>query len=328
MPEKILVADDSPTVRNVADSLLRKHGYEVLLADDGAKALSMAKTDKPDVIFLDSSLSALDREQVYSQIKQNGCLEGVPVVMILSQDEKEREFDLKQISAKAFITKPFDPREILDHVERLLHKDKSSEAGEEQRASQPLPPERHVTPEEEETSETVSDKEEIKSEDDLSFVETSDLVGDFDPSAPESDEEAAHGFEWFLHELKKETHDGEKADSRAKAKPVSSKGKIADGKVESQGESQAHKVDRHEESFEDFVKDLKLGLGEAEKEQTSQVQPTPTGAVSSSQLDQLFSDLKERISERIAQEVARNLSPEFLEKIIREEVVKIARNSS
>jgi CheY-like chemotaxis protein len=326
MPEKILVADDSPTVRNVADSLLRKHGYEVLLADDGVKALSMAKTDKPDLIFLDSSLSALDREQVYSQIKQSGCLEGVPVVMILSQDEKE--LNLRQISPKALITKPFDPREILDHVERLLHKEKSSEAGEEQRVSQPLPPERQVTPDEGKASGTVSDRGEIKSEDDLSFVETSDLVGDFDPSAPESDEEAAHGFEWFLHELKKETHDGEKADSRVKAKPVSSEGKIADGKGELQGESQAPKIDQHEERFEDFVKNLKMDLGEAEKEQTSQVQPPPTGAVSSSQLDQLFSDLREKISERIAQEVARNLSPEFLEKIIREEVGKIARDSS
>ncbi|NIM97501.1 MAG: response regulator [candidate division Zixibacteria bacterium] len=328
MPEKILVADDSPTVRNVADSLLRKHGYEVLLADDGVKALSMARTDKPDLIFLDSSLSALDREQVYSQIKHSGCLEGVPVVMILSQDEKEREFDLKQISAKAFITKPFDPREILDHVERLLNKDRSSKAGEEQKASQPLPPERHVGAHEEKTSGTVSEREEIKSEDDLSFVETSDLVGDFDPSAPESDEEAAHGFEWFLHELKKETHDGEKADSRVKAKAVSSEGKIADGKGESIGESQAHKIDQHEERFEDFVKNLKMDLGEVEKEQTSQVQPPPTGAVSSSQSDQSFSDLKEKICERIAREVARNLSPEFLEKIIREEVGKITRDSS
>jgi two-component system response regulator VicR len=60
MSKKILVADDSPTVRKVTESLLKKQGYEVLCAEDGASALSLAKTNKPDLIFLDDSLSILD----------------------------------------------------------------------------------------------------------------------------------------------------------------------------------------------------------------------------------------------------------------------------
>jgi twitching motility two-component system response regulator PilG len=210
MNHKILVADNSPTVRNIAESLLRKHGYEVLLADDGVKALKVAKANQPDLIFLDDSLAILNGGQIYKELKQNKNLKDVPVVMLLSGDEIERKKELRLIGADVFITKPFNPREILDHVERLLGREKTFPSEDERKLTEDLPTQEDDTLDEKETQKTAPSVQKEKSEDILDIVATSDLVESFEPSA--SDEERAHGFDWFMSELKRETQKDKKAD--------------------------------------------------------------------------------------------------------------------
>jgi len=328
MPKKILVADDSPTIRNVADSLLRKHGYETLLAENGAKALSMAKSEKPDLLFLDSSIPVLSAEQVLTELKQMSDLKDLPVVMILTAQEKGTEQNLRQIGAQAFITRPFDPREILDHVESLLDEEGASPAADKKRAEEHIPPEKGDTSMEKEAPKGAPDSEDAESEDSLSFVQTSDLVEGFDPSAPASDEEVAHGFDWFLHELKKEAHNEEKTGPPSGKRASPPEKKVSDEKIEPQAESKVYEISENEKGFEEFVKDLKLDLGEPEIRQSSREQPSASGEMSASESDQLLSDLKERIAERVAQEVAKKISPEFLEKVIREELARVRGVSS
>lgn len=327
MNYKILVADDSPTVRNVTESLLRKHGYEVLLADDGAKALGVAKANKPDLIFLNDSMSILNGEQVLRELKQNKSLKDVPVVMLLSGDKTDKEQKLKQIGADAFITKPFNPGDILDHVGRLLETEKTSpfhrilRTEDERKATKDLPPGEDQKSDEKETQKTAPSVQKEKSEDILDIVATSDLVEGFESSA--SDEEKAHGFDWFMSELKRETQEDEKANSHPEKKPILSEEKISGKQADLREENKIYEIDEHEKGFEDFLKELKQ-----EVEETDKVKSSATNEFSQSGFDKLFSDLKEKISERVAKEVTKKISPEFLEKIIREEMAKLVKDSS
>jgi len=323
MSHKILVADGSPTVRNVAESLLRKRGYEVILVDDGAKALSIAKTDKPDFIFLDNSMSVLNGDQVLRELKQNRKLKNVPVIMLLSEDEMERKQELKQVGVDAFIIKPFNPKDILDHVKGLLEKETSLPPEDEIKATEKLPFGEDEKSEEKETEKTAPPKGKKKSEDTLNIVETSELMESFEASDQASDEEEAHGFDWFMYELKKETPKHEKADTHLERKPIVSEQEIPDKKTDQKQESKIYKIDEHEKGYEDFLKDLKRELKEPDKEKSILVKPPATEEVSRSGFDHLISDLKEKISERVAQEVAKKITPEFLENIIREEIAKL-----
>jgi DNA-binding response OmpR family regulator len=327
MSKKILVADDSPTVRNVAQSLFGKHGYEVLLADDGAKALSVVKTTRPDLVLLNSSLSVVDGEQVCRELRQAKDLKDVPVIMILSVDEKEKESKLKEIGVDSFVTKPFNPKEILKHVKRLLGEEEVASTEKEQKGRQNQAQREDDTTAKAEIKKTDSEKMEIKTEDSLNIVDTSDLVEGLGSSSPTADGDVAHGFDWFLHELKKETQvEEEKAPH--KHKPSSPEEEVSGQKTEPKKEDKVYEISENGKSFEEFVKDLKLDLGDPDIQQTSEAQHSAVAEISSSQFDQLLSDLKERISERVAQEVAKKITPELLEKIIREEMTKVTSNSS
>ncbi len=326
MNHKILVADDSPTVRNVAESLLRKRGYEVILADDGAKALGIAKTHKPDLIFLDDSMSIMNGEQVCREIRQDKNLKDIPVIMLLSGDGIEKKQDLKQIGADAFITKPFNPKEILDHAERLLQKEKTFPSEDERKTIKDLPPGEDEKSDKKETEKAAPPKEKKESEDILDIVETSDLMESLEASNQASDGEVAHGFDWFMTELKRETlKKDKKADSHPEEKPILSEQEILDKKTDHKKESKIYEIDEHEKGYEDFLRDLKRELEETDKEKSTLVRPSATENISRPGFDQLFSDLKEKISERIAQEVAKKMTPEFLEKIIRDEMAKLRK---
>jgi DNA-binding response OmpR family regulator len=288
----------------------------------------MAKTEKPDLIFLGDSLSLPDGEEVCRELKQNSDLKDVPVVMILSGDQKELEPDLRRTGADGFITRPFDPSEIVGRVRGLFEKDETPPAGEEPKADKDLPSGKDDRPDEREIRETAPEKGEMKSEDALNIVDTSDLVDGPDPSSPATDEEVAHGFDWFLHELRKEAQEDEKADSHVDEKLSPSEDKISVEGAESKKETQIYEIGEHEKGYEEFLRDLKLDLEEPDKKEAPRAGPSAAGAIGRSRFDQLLSDLKDKISERVAQELTKKITPEFLERIIREEMTKLAKESS
>ena len=298
MPKKILIADDSPTVRNVAESLLRKHGYEILLADDGAKALSLAQLQKPDLVFLDSSLPGLSGEEVCKKLRQSESLPGILVVMLLSKDEMKTEEELRLVGADAFMVKPFSPGEILTQVKNLLEKKESSSSNEKNEIA-PSPAGYPI--------------EKEKSEEGLDIIENSDLMQDFERSIPPSEKAGVHGFEWFLSELQKEALEDEKTDSRPKEKPI-----LSDKTIPSKSTGVGHTT-KPIVPGEEKSPFLKRSAGDKISSNLS--------ALDRSEFDFMFSDLKERISEKIAQEVTKKITPEFLEKIIREEMSKLSKKS-
>ena len=328
MAEKILVADESPTVRNVAQSLLKKHGYTVLLADSGARALNLAETNKPELILLDDSMSMPGGEAVWSALRQRSGLKDVPVVMLLSGDKTDRQQELEEAGADGFINKPFNPREILNQAERLLGKEETSSVGEGAETGKESLPEEAPTSEEQEPGRDPSPADETRPGSDLNVLETSDVMEDLGPGGPGTEEEPAHGFDWFLHELKKETRKHDDSASPVEETPRISLDEGLGEEVELKEESEAHQADEQEKSFEDFVRDLKQEVEHPHQAEGGKGGPWVAKVAERSQVDLLISHLKEKIPERVAREVAGKLSPEFLEKIIREEIARIEKKLS
>ena len=85
-PVRVLVIDDSNTIRRSAELFLRQAGYEVILAEDGFDALSKITDYEPQVIFVDIMMPRLDGYQTCALIKQNSRLKSTPVIMLSSKD--------------------------------------------------------------------------------------------------------------------------------------------------------------------------------------------------------------------------------------------------
>lgn len=301
MSKKILVADAHPIVRNLIESVLKKQDYEVLLAEDGVKTMRIATQDKPDLILLDNSIPRLAGEQVCRKLKQSLGLKDIPVIMFLSKDEINQEQELRAIGVDAFVIKPFILNELLKQVENLLSKKKASLSDKMDVAVEDLLVEKADTKEGKKTQKAVTPiQDNEKGDGRLDIIEASALMENFELSIP-AVEGGVHGFEWFLSELQKETQEDKKIDSHPEEKPILSENKI-------QGKSAQAIV--------------------SDTGKTPLVRDSTLEKIGRSELDQLFSELKEKISEKIVQEVAKRITPEFVEKIIREEMVKIAKDSS
>jgi DNA-binding response OmpR family regulator len=230
MGKKVLVADDSPTVRKVMESLLKKQGYEVLCAEDGASALNLAKINKPDLIFLDDSLPILDGLSVCEELKRNDQLKDIPVIMLLDKPWTERES--RGVRANAFMVKPLNPKDILENVEKFLKKgnahlkaqdsslrDKKESRHEGKKSKNELVSGDHKSSiEKTETSPALSKKEK-KTDESLDIIETSDFLESLQSPSSDSGAKEPHGFEWFMWELKKETQEAGEADLGAKQGP-------------------------------------------------------------------------------------------------------------
>src|ERR1043166_3289012 len=85
-PIKVLVIDDSNTIRRSAEMFLRQAGYEVILAEDGFDALAKISDHETQVVFVDIMMTCLDGYQTCALIKQNPVLKSTPVIMLSSKD--------------------------------------------------------------------------------------------------------------------------------------------------------------------------------------------------------------------------------------------------
>lgn len=119
---KILVIDDSKTIRRTAETLLAKEGCEVFTAVDGFDALSKIADHHPDIIFVDIMMPRLDGYQTCSLIKHNKTYRNTPVVMLSSKDGLFDRARGRLVGSEQYLTKPFTKDEllsaILSHVSR------------------------------------------------------------------------------------------------------------------------------------------------------------------------------------------------------------------
>ena len=115
-PVKVLVIDDSNTIRRSAELFLRQAGYEVILAEDGFDALSKITDYEPQVIFVDIMMPRLDGYQTCALIKQNPRLKSTPVIMLSSKDGVFDRARGRLAGSDRYLTKPFTKEALIEAV--------------------------------------------------------------------------------------------------------------------------------------------------------------------------------------------------------------------
>ncbi len=113
---KVLVIDDSNTIRRSAEIFLRQAGFEVLLSEDGFDALSKVNDTMPDLIFCDVLMPRLDGYQTVAIIKRSPRHAAIPVVMLSSKDGVFDKARGRMVGAQAYLTKPFTKDQLLAAV--------------------------------------------------------------------------------------------------------------------------------------------------------------------------------------------------------------------
>ena len=114
---KVLVIDDSNTIRRSAEIFLKQGGHEVLLSEDGFDALSKVNDYLPDLIFCDILMPRLDGYQTCAIIKRNARFSNVPIVMLSSKDGVFDKARGRMAGSQEYLTKPFTKDQLLQTVE-------------------------------------------------------------------------------------------------------------------------------------------------------------------------------------------------------------------
>ena len=115
---KVLVIDDSNTIRRSAEVFLRGAGFEVILAEDGFDALAKIADHQPQVIFVDIMMPRLDGYQTCALIKQNAQLKSTPVIMLSSKDGVFDRARGRLAGSDRYLTKPFTRESLLEAIDQ------------------------------------------------------------------------------------------------------------------------------------------------------------------------------------------------------------------
>jgi len=118
---KILVVDDSKTIRRTAETLLSKEGCKVFTAIDGFDALSKIADHQPDLIFVDIMMPRLDGYETCSLIKHNKVFKQTPVIMLSSKDGLFDRARGRIVGSEQYLTKPFTKDELLGAISNQIN---------------------------------------------------------------------------------------------------------------------------------------------------------------------------------------------------------------
>ena len=113
---KVMIIDDSKTIRRTAETLLQREGCQVVTAVDGFDALSKIAETNPDIIFVDIMMPRLDGYQTCALIKNNQNYQNIPVIMLSSKDGLFDQAKGKIVGSEQYLTKPFSKEELFEAI--------------------------------------------------------------------------------------------------------------------------------------------------------------------------------------------------------------------
>lgn len=113
---KVMVIDDSKTIRRTAETLLQREGYEVITAVDGFEALSKIAEVNPDIIFIDIMMPRLDGYQTCALIKNSQHYQNIPIIMLSSKDGLFDRAKGRIVGSDEYLTKPFSKDELIGAI--------------------------------------------------------------------------------------------------------------------------------------------------------------------------------------------------------------------
>jgi twitching motility two-component system response regulator PilG len=128
MTIKIMVIDDSSTIRKTAETLLKRAGFEVITAADGFEAMSVVADQHPDIIFIDIMMPRLDGYQTCALIKNNKQFGSTPIVMLSSKDGLFDRARGKLAGSEQHIHKPFTQDDLVSAINKYVATDAASNA--------------------------------------------------------------------------------------------------------------------------------------------------------------------------------------------------------
>ena len=123
MEKTILIVDDEPHIRILIEQTLEDledEGVELLTAKNGKEALDIIKTEKPDLVFLDVMMPEMDGFEVCKIVKQELAFDEVYVIMLTAKGQDFDKKKGKEVGADMYMTKPFDPDEVLEKSMEIL----------------------------------------------------------------------------------------------------------------------------------------------------------------------------------------------------------------
>lgn len=120
---RILVVEDEPSIREVVSLYLRRAGYQVMVADDGRKALESLASQPPDLVVLDLMLPEIDGLEITRWLRERG---DTPIIMLTARREEGDRIAGLEMGADDYVIKPFSPQELVSRVRAVLRRTKGS----------------------------------------------------------------------------------------------------------------------------------------------------------------------------------------------------------
>ena len=117
---KVLIADDEPSMRALVRLTLKSHRFEILEAEDGERALELARRELPDLLFLDWTMPRLSGLDVCRQLREEPATAELRVVMLTARTQDFDRLAATAVGVDDYITKPFSPLRLLEKVRETL----------------------------------------------------------------------------------------------------------------------------------------------------------------------------------------------------------------
>lgn len=117
---KVLVVDDSPTEVHVLQSLLEKHGHEVIVANSGEEGIVKAKETLPDVVLMDVVMPGMNGFQATRQLSKQAETAHIPVIIVTTKDQETDKVWAKRQGATDYIVKPVQEKVLIEHLKTVL----------------------------------------------------------------------------------------------------------------------------------------------------------------------------------------------------------------
>ncbi|HTY13343.1 MAG TPA: response regulator [Candidatus Omnitrophota bacterium] len=120
MKKKVLIVDDAPEIVEILEDLIESAGYQAFSSPDAEKALEMIPHNRPDLILLDLLLPRMSGAEFARKMKVDESTKTIPIIIVsvLKKDDRKNE-GLEKVSDD-YIEKPFEPKDLLNHVKRFL----------------------------------------------------------------------------------------------------------------------------------------------------------------------------------------------------------------
>ena len=117
---RILAVDDEPNIVRLIQVNLERHGYQVETANNGVQALEKIRASRPDLVVSDVMMPEMDGFELLSTIKRDPALEDLPIIMLTAKTQDKNVMEGYSRGADMYLTKPFNPAELLAFVKRIL----------------------------------------------------------------------------------------------------------------------------------------------------------------------------------------------------------------